>query len=152
MESLIDIYLYILHTHIHTQTHTHSDTVGQRMTGAVMRETETLYSALGKEGRMGDGGSEWGRNVSGDDSPAPSHSLTLLPVSRSLSTPPSPPLTPRDAHSLGTWGRAHTQVCVSVCLCMWTCETTEQKRQTDRHACEVAVDTASRYTSAFISL
>lgn len=47
---LIDIYLYILHTQ--------TGTAGQRMTGAVMLETETLYSALDKEGRIGDGGSE----------------------------------------------------------------------------------------------
>lgn len=58
------IYMYIF-TYIHAYKHTYSGTVGQRMTGAVTRETETLYSALGKERRMGDGGSERGRNESG---------------------------------------------------------------------------------------
>lgn len=46
-ESLIKIYIYIYILH----KHTHTGTVGQRMTGAAMWETETLYSAL-KKGRM----------------------------------------------------------------------------------------------------
>lgn len=124
-------------------THTHSGTVGQRMTGAVMRETETLYSALGKKGRMGAGGSEWGRIV-WDCIPS-SLSLSLMSPCLSLSLhPPHPshapsPPTSRDAHSFGIWGcaRIHTQSlqeCVCVCglvkwqngaeasqTCMWGC-------------------------------
>lgn len=113
------------------------------MTGAGMWETETLYSALGKEGRMGDRGSEKGRKASG----MTFCSLSLPPTPPRLSPPPpSPhppylllapfPLNPGDAHLLGILGRTHTQVYVSVCLCMWTCETAEQSRsvkQTDMH-------------------
>lgn len=63
MESLIDIYLYIyiFRERVYGHKYTHSGTVGQRMTGAVMWETETLYSALGKEGRMRFGRSERGK-------------------------------------------------------------------------------------------
>lgn len=60
---LLDINLYIF---IYT-AHTETGTVGQRMTGAVMRETETLYSALTKgEGLEMDA-------VTGEDLLAPSH-------------------------------------------------------------------------------
>lgn len=55
------------------------------MTRAVTQETETLYSAQGNEGRVGDGGGE-----KEGDCPAPSHSLPAHPISPSLSTPNSP--------------------------------------------------------------
>lgn len=78
------------------------------MTGALMWETETLYSALGKKGRMGDGRSEWGRNVI-------SYSSLLL---FSLSIPPPPwlPPSPPEMHTRLEYGGAHTRgVCVCVC-------------------------------------
>lgn len=109
------------------------------MTGAVMRETETLYSALGKKGRMGAGGSEWGRIV-WDCIPS-SLSLSLMSPCLSLSLhPPHPshapsPPTSRDAHSFGIWGcaRIHTQS-LQECVCMWTCEMAERSRSvTDMH-------------------
>ena len=85
--------------------------------------------------------------------PSPPHFLSLPLTPPCLSLPSCPPpslLTPRDAHSLGIWGRTHSSLreCVFVYVDLWNGRT-EQKRQTDRHACEVATDTASRYTSAF---
>ncbi|MED6282752.1 hypothetical protein CHARACLAT_001614 [Characodon lateralis] len=73
-----------------------------------------------------------------------------LPLSHHLASLSQPLL--RGAHfALNKGAHTHThseRVCL---MCMWTCENgrTEQKRQT--HACEVAMDTASRYTSAFFS-
>lgn len=124
--------------------YTHSGTVGQRMTGAVMRETETLYSALGKKGRMGAGGSEGGREKCLGLHPFLPFTLSYVSLSLS-SSPPTPPFlrslspTSRDAHSFGIWGCAHIhtqslQECVCVCglvkwqngaeasqTCMWGC-------------------------------
>lgn len=83
-----------------------------------MRETETLYSAPGKEGRIGDRGSERGRTVSGTTPLSPPLPLTPSHSSLSLSPllPPPSLLTPRDAHSLGIWGRTHSSLreCVFV--------------------------------------
>lgn len=105
--------------------YTHSGTVGQRMTGAVMRETETLYSALGKKGRMGAGGSEGGMEgeVFGIASLPPFHSLLCLPVSLFLSTHPTLPTLPLPNLQRCTlvWNmgvRAHTHSKFArVCVC-----------------------------------
>lgn len=152
MESLIDIYLYILHTHTHTNTHTqwHSWTEDDRSCDAGDRDSLLSSRKGGKDGRW----REWMREKCVGGWLPRSLSLPHTPPCLSLSLhPPFPPSNPQRCTLAWNMGaRTHTQVCVSVCLCMWTCETTEQKRQTDRHACEVAVDTASRYTSAFISL
>lgn len=64
-------------------------------------------------------------------------SLSLFPVS--FSPPPfaPSPFKPPEMHiRLEFGGPTHTQVCMSVCLCMWTCEAAEQSRsvkQTDMH-------------------
>jgi len=69
--------------------------------------------------------------MSRDDFPAPSHSLTLLPVSPQP-LPPSPnPQRCTLAWSMG----AHTLKFVSVCLCMWTCETAERAEASNRQTC-----------------
>lgn len=61
-------------------------------------------------------------------------SLSLPLTPPCLSPPPrSLPSYPLEMHTCLEYGGAHTQVCGSVCLCMWTCETAEQKRQTDMH-------------------
>lgn len=105
--------------HTHTHTHTHGGIVGQKMTGAVMRETETLYSAPEMEGRIGDRGSDGERKVLGMTSPfpltpphfspSPSHSLTPSPQ------PPPPPSNPQRCTLAWNTG-AHTLklVCVFV--------------------------------------
>lgn len=101
-----------------------------------MRETETLYSAhVG--GRTGDGCSKCGKDLL-----APSHcSLSdffLLPSNPQRCT--------------YAWGR-HTLKSAWVCVGgLVKRQRTEQKRRTDRHACEVASDTASWHTSAFFLL
>lgn len=107
-----------------------------------MRETETLYSALGKKGRMGAGGSEGGREgeVFGIASLPPFHSLLCLPVSLFLSTHPTLPTLPLPNLQRCTlvWNmgvRAHTHSKFArVCMCMWTCEMAERSRSvTDMH-------------------
>lgn len=123
--------------------HTETGTVGQRMTGAVMQETETLYSAQGNEGRVGDGGSEReGGSLSLPLSP-PCLSLALrhhlAPAHPTARHPP----TPLEAHTRLEWGRggevgphAHSRLleCVFVYLDSWDGRT-EQKRLTDRQTC-----------------
>lgn len=101
------------------------------MTGAVIRETDSL---LGSH----KGGKDWRRcSECGEDLLAPPH---CSPSDRFLL--PSNP-----QRCTYAWGPAHTQVCLGSCA--WTCETAEQKRWTDSHACEVAMDTAFWHTSAF---
>lgn len=129
---LLDINLYIF---IYT-AHTETGTVGQRMTGAVMRETETLYSALTK-----------GEGLEMDAVNVGRTSLLPLIARRPISS--SSPRNPRDAHMLGAG--THPSLLGFVCVDLWNSRT-EQKRWTDRHACEVAKDTASWHTSAFFLL
>lgn len=72
----------------------------------------------------------------------PSHAALSLPRSPPLPLPILPPLAPPrhpppEMHTrLERGGSTHTQVCASVCLSIWTCETAEQSRsvkQTDMH-------------------
>lgn len=86
-------------------------------------------------GRSGDGCSKCGKDLL-----APSHCSLISSSS---------PLTPRDAHTLGAG--THSSLLGFVWVDLWNSRR-EQKRRTDRHACEVALDTASRHTSAFFLL
>lgn len=108
------------------------------MTGAVMRETETLYSALGKEGRMGDGGSEWGRNVSGGWLPR-SLSLPHTPPCLSLSLhPPFPPSNPQRctlAWNMGARTHSSLRECVFVYVDLWNDRAEASNRQTCMWGC-----------------
>lgn len=112
-----DIFIYMKHTHIHT--HTHGGTVGQKMTGAVMRETGTLYSAPGKEGRTEMEGVMQGETRRGTSllplTPLVSLSLQMPLIAHSPAPFPSSP-TPRDAHLLGIRGHTHSSLreCVFV--------------------------------------
>lgn len=134
-ELLIDIYLYKTQTYSDTHTHTHGGIVGQKMTGAVMRETETLYSAPEMEGRLGDRGSDGERKVLGMTSPlpltpphfspSPSHSLTPLPQ------PPST-LKPTEMHTRLEYRGTHTEACVCVCVC-GLFKQSRSAKQTDMH-------------------
>lgn len=106
------------------------------MTGVVMQETETLYSAL-----------MWGEGLEMDAVNV--GRTSLLPLIARCLISSSSPLTPRDAHTLGAG--THSSLLGFVWVDLWNSRT-EQKRRTDRHACEVASDTASRHTSAFFLL
>lgn len=118
---------------------------------------------LSKKGRMGDRGTERGRNVL---EKASRHLLTelcscLISLSLSLCTQLFPllpslclPITAPPTRCTFAWNKggthAHTlNVCV-FCVCGLV-KTAEQSRSV-RHACEVASDTASWYTSAFFFL
>lgn len=129
----------------HIYTHNHSLDRGwpELLRG---RQRLFLNSAPGNKGRMGDGG-EWTREEQLWDG-APSLPLTPFDyLSPSLSPPnPTPlaPLPPSSMHIRLEYdeGEAHTlRVCVSVCWDLWKME--------DRHACEVALDTASRLNLCF---
>lgn len=139
MELLIDIYLYI--------TQTNADTVAQldRRWLELWYGRQRLFTRLlSKKGRMGDRGTERGRNV-GEGFPAPSHRIMLCVVSLSLSfslhpTLPVPhhlaslsqPL-PRGAHSFGTRGHTHTlNTCVFVYLDLWKWQ--NRAEASDMHA------------------
>lgn len=119
--------LYILHKYQQWHSWTESDwscDVGDR---------DSLLSS-GKGGKDGKW-REWRReNCVGVDFPAPSHSLSILPVFLHPPTPCSVPSNPLpEMHTLpGIWG-AHTRVCGSVCLCMRTCEMAKEMRQTEMH-------------------
>lgn len=111
------------------------------MTGAVMRETDSLLGSRKewKDRRPRDWRSEKLR-IHAPSCSSPPLSPHPAPF---LFPPASYPFTApfRGAHSLGIW--THTLE-----TCTWTCETAEQSRSV-RHACEVSMDTASWYTAAF---
>lgn len=131
MELLIDIYLYIYITHAYTHKQWQCWTEDDRSCDAGDRDSLLGSRKRGKDGRW----REWMREkCEWDDFSAPSHSPRQLPVSLHPPVPPHAPLTPRDAHSLGIWGRTHSNL--RECLCMWTCEAAEQSwsvKQTDMH-------------------
>lgn len=130
---LIYIYIYKPDTHAHTC----GGTFGQKMTGAVMWETETLYSAPGKEGRTRDGGSDGGRNVFGMPSLLPLTPPWSLSFCEASLYPAPLPSSPNPQRCTLAWNTgAHTLKFAWVCLCMRTFETAEQSRsvkQTDMH-------------------
>lgn len=155
MELLIDIYLYI--------TQTNADTVAQldRRWLELWYGRQRLFTQLlSKKGRMGDRGTERGRNV-GEGFPAPSHRIMLCVVSLSLflSAPHSPrtpplslPFTAPPTRCTFVWNKgAHTHS-ERVCFCVFGLVKMAEQSRSVRHACEVALDTASWYTSAFFPL
>lgn len=149
------IYLYIWNTHTYTLTHTVAQL--DRRWPELWCGRQGLFTQL-RERREGRRWREWcrERRVGG-----PPYSLSL-PSSLSLFKcpllptlpPPTPPFpsspTPRDAHLLGIRGHTHSSLreCVFVYVDFWNGRT-EQKRQTDRHACEVAVAPASQLNLCF---
>lgn len=133
MGSLIDIYLYIYCTY----RDWHSWTEDDRSCDAGDRDSLLSSRKWGKDWRR----REWLRGRLPLLPLTPSHTALSLPRSPPLPLPvlPPPPSRPPPQRCTLAWNRGgstHTQVCVSVCLSIWTCETAEQSRsvkQTDMH-------------------